>query len=175
MLSLTIIWGCWSRTGCPNRGAQCICWIVCFTSHSLHLMEIPQAHLAHTVGAGEDRQAHGVQSRTKMEKNIFCPMFLNFHATFNVSIWQHWFLWEEFRVTSHLAAQPQRETIHAAIWIAKGSEQGVSPILFCSSSITCSILLITSSVKDCKERVANKYRWTSDSDNCFYNLNNAFF
>lgn len=52
--------------------------------------------------------------------------------------------------SSYLAAQPQRETMHAATWTAKGSEHRASPFLFCSSSISCSITLMTSSVSDYK-------------------------
>lgn len=66
-------------------------------------------------------------------------------------------------VSSHLAAQPQRETMHAATWTAKGSEHGVPAFLFCSSSISCSITLITSSVSDCKETVDINYMWTTEN------------
>jgi len=68
----------------------------------------------------------------------------------------------------HETSQPQRETMHAATWTAKGSEHRVSPFLFCSSSISCSRTLITSSVKDYKKTVDMNPMQTNN--NAFWSL-----
>lgn len=75
-----------------------------------------------------------------------------------------WVKHSKIGVWSHLAAQPQRETIHAATWTAKGSEHAVPAFLFCSSSINWSITLITSSVRDCKETVDINYMLTAETE-----------
>ena len=116
-------------------------------------MEVPEAHLTHTVGAGEDGQVHGVQSWAETnENNRFNSCSRNASSVFS----DH--------SASHLAAQPQREMMHAATCTAKGSEHRASPFLFCSSSISCSKTLMTSSVKDCKKTVNDYYKQMVEND-----------
>lgn len=70
-------------------------------------MEIPQAHLAHTVGAGEDRQAHGVQSRTKMEKNTFLSHVSKFFTQLLMSAYDNTDFYER-SFELHLTLLPNR-------------------------------------------------------------------
>lgn len=89
------------------------------------------------------------QISSSAEEQFYLSSHFLSHPVLSCKLW-----FTDFRknkVSWYLAAQPQRATMHAATWTAKGSALGVSPFLFFSSSISCSKMLTLSSVSDCKK------------------------